>query len=109
MDGQEVLDIQEREGCGTVNVMCDLVVANAMRVQAQLAELAPRCNVMQLNLARTGEIDVSGVQLLVAAKDAMQAQGKTLEIIEVPPDLADLLTMLGLRERLSFQAIAGTD
>ncbi len=59
---------------------------------------------LRLDLTGVSEIDTTGLQLLLATKQALQLDGRPFELSDCSRAVVDVIELLGLLEALSPQA-----
>jgi anti-sigma B factor antagonist len=74
----------------------DLSIYNAPKHKRALLEALDHAKVVELDLARVGEIDSAGLQVLILAKRELLAQGKDLRIVAHSPAVSELLDFFNL-------------
>lgn len=79
----------------------DLTIYNAMEQKQQLVKALEACRTIELDLSQVGEIDTSGLQLLILAKREAARLNKELTIVAHSPavrqtlDFCNLATFFG--------------
>ena len=88
--------IEEHDG-STVSAVLqgDLTVAAVDAVKDELFALL-NSELIRLDLGQLEEVDTCGLQLLLIFQRQAAIHKRTLEVIDVPPQLADLLDLYGL-------------
>lgn len=62
---------------------------------------------LHLDLGAVSEIDTTGLQLLLATKQAIQADGRPFSLTDSSRAVVDVIELLGLLEALYPHAVAG--
>jgi anti-anti-sigma factor len=84
----------------------DLTIVQAAEVRARLLEQLPLlAEDPRLDLRSVTEFDSSGLQLLVALRHSLAAQGHTLQLLAPSAIVRDALDTVGLTEQ--FPVVAG--
>ena len=74
----------------------DLTIYNAEALKAQLLESLGATQVLELDLSQVGEIDTSGVQLLILAKREALREGRTLSIFAHSPAVRETIDFFNM-------------
>jgi anti-sigma B factor antagonist len=74
----------------------DLTIYNAPEHKRQLLEALDQSGAVELDLARVGEIDSAGLQVLLLAKRESLARDKALRIVGHSPSVSELLDFFNL-------------
>jgi anti-sigma B factor antagonist len=74
----------------------DLTIYNAPEHKRALLEALDQAKVVELDLARVGEIDSAGLQVLILAKRESLAQGKNLRIVAHSTAVSELLDFFNM-------------
>ncbi len=69
------------DGQCRVSIVGDMTVYHAMRLKNELLASLAQCSGMEVDLARVGEIDPIGLQVMVVLKREADALGKTLRFV----------------------------
>ncbi len=82
----------------------DLTIYNAPEHKRLLLDALDQASVVELDLARVGEIDSAGLQVLLLAKRECLAGGKDLRIVAHSPAVQELLDFFNLAALLRRSA-----
>jgi anti-sigma B factor antagonist len=74
----------------------DLTIYNAPEHKRTLLDALDHAQVVELDLARVGEIDSAGLQVLILAKRESLAAGKEMRILAHSPAVQELLDFLNV-------------
>jgi anti-anti-sigma factor len=74
----------------------DLTIYEVTGIQGQLADLAGRHPVLELNLAGVTALDTAGAQLLLWLKRSAAARGASLVLAHHSPAVVEVLDLLNL-------------
>lgn len=74
----------------------DLTIYNAAEHKRALLDALGQAKVVELDLARVGEIDSAGLQVLLLAKRESLAAGRDLRIVAHSPAVQELLDFLNV-------------
>ena len=87
-----------RGGQGTLKLhgVIDIFEATALHTAAQSALNDAKARDLRVDLAQTERLDLSAVQLLLALRRETTATGRTFQAENVPENLAQMLTLLGM-------------
>jgi anti-sigma B factor antagonist len=74
----------------------DLTIYNAAEHKCALLDALEQASVVELDLARVGEIDSAGLQVLLLAKRESLVAGKDLRVLSHSPAVRELLDFLNV-------------
>lgn len=74
----------------------ELTIYGAAEAYGVLDSVLAEGRDLRVNLSQVSELDSSGVQLLLAAKNAMQGQGRNFELVAHSQAVLDVLDLLQL-------------
>jgi anti-sigma B factor antagonist len=74
----------------------DLTIYNAVDMKRRLLDAVRAPNALELDLARVGEIDTAGVQLLILAKRESQRLSRDLHIVAHSPAVRSVLEIYNM-------------
>jgi anti-anti-sigma factor len=82
-------------------------IVNAAQIHAQLSESLPALSACpRVDLSEVAEFDSSGVQILLALRASLAAEGQTLTLQGASPVVRDALKTFGLDDHFSSAAVA---
>lgn len=79
-----------------LKVVGELTIFGAADAYGLLTQVLSERRDLRINLAQTTEVDSSGVQLLLAAKRAAEAQGRSLEVVAHSEAMVEVMELLRL-------------
>lgn len=79
-----------------VRIEHDLTIYNAAALKEQLLESLGATQVLELDLSQVGEIDSSGVQLLILAKRESLREGRRLSIVAHSPAVRETIDFFNI-------------
>lgn len=82
----------------------EATIYRAADLKNELMELLDSASPIRIDLSGVPEIDSSGIQLLLAAKKAAAAQGKTLQFLAPSAGIRSVAALLGLEAQLDLEA-----
>jgi anti-anti-sigma factor len=88
----------ERDSSGLCSIQVDgeMTIYTALELKSQLLDPMAQGETFELKLSAVSEIDASGLQLLVLAKNTAQTQGKSLRLTDHSPAVLDVLALCDL-------------
>ena len=85
----------------------DMSIYSAAQNHADLIEHYANFDSFEIDLSEVEEIDCSGVQLLLALKQNIAADGKNLMFTKVSPAIAEVMSLLNINEQFNFSGGKG--
>ncbi|MBU0602615.1 MAG: STAS domain-containing protein [Gammaproteobacteria bacterium] len=79
-----------------LSVQGELTIFGAADAYGVLTRVLSEKRDLRVNLSRVSELDSSGVQLLLAAKNAAQRHGQRFELVAHSPAVLDVMDLLQL-------------
>ena len=84
------------DGTGLLRLSGELTIYHAAELKAALLPLADEARALVLDLSGVSDIDSAGLQLLLALRRSLAAQGATVQLAGVSGAVADALALYGM-------------
>jgi anti-anti-sigma factor len=98
-------ELVDESGVKVLRVAGDVSIADAARLRDLLIDLVGSAGDLTIDADQVDRFDTSGVQLLVAAREACEGSGRALAVIGLSPACAEDLGLLGCRNVLTISRI----
>lgn len=90
------MKVRKQGETGKVTLDGELTIYTAQAIQAKLKKPLGECNSLELNLQGVTELDSAGVQVLIAAKRAARAAGKTLSLCQHSEAVVEVFELMNI-------------
>ncbi|MCC4632463.1 MULTISPECIES: lipid asymmetry maintenance protein MlaB [Xanthomonas] len=91
----------------TLTLEGEMTIRRAAELKPLLQPALAHPGGVHLDLAAVSEIDTTGLQLLLATKQAIQTDGRPFSLTDSSRAVVDVIELLGLLEALYPHAVAG--
>lgn len=85
------IDVQTVGAAGRVRIAGEMTIYSASDLKPKLLGALADCRELEISAAEVTEMDTSGVQLLLLAKQEAARAGKTLRLVAPSPAVQDVL------------------
>lgn len=100
MQSEFRVDVHKEDGATVIAIAGELDLASAPQLEEAL-ERAQSDGSVTLDLRDLDFMDSTGLSVLVRAHQAAEAAGRTLTLVQGPPQVQRLLSLTGVAERLN--------
>jgi anti-anti-sigma factor len=95
-------DTKKDTGCCLLDAGPDMTIYSAEKNLIEIKEIYPEFDCFELNMSAVEEIDISGIQLLLAISKSTAQDGKKLVLSEVSTSVVEVMDVLNIRSHFNW-------
>jgi anti-anti-sigma regulatory factor len=95
-------DIKKDIGCCLLDASPDMTIYSAEKNLIEIKEFYSEFDSFEINMSAVEEIDISGVQLLLAINKSTAQDGKKLVLSKVSTSVVEVMDVLNIRSHFNW-------